>query len=269
MSKITNEKEITLNRPGLISAFKRYFTTYEKIWMAVIFVLTLVMALIFPEEDVRDGNGVIIASGLVLTILYLFDTLIGCLCELLFSKQDKRAFLIYNIVEVIEITAMILLRTRFASMAVALFYWIPAHTLGYFQWRKHKDRKDSRITEVRGLKVWQTVLIFVVTIVWTVGFGYLIAAYSPETDFYSSDLIMKIVAYLDACLSIMSIIDGILMFFRSRESWWTWYLYIIIETVVNILSGQWILLVYKFGYVTNTTYGLIKWTKYIKAQKEE
>ena len=164
---------------------------------------------------------------------------------------------------------MILLRTRFASMAVAIFYWIPAHTLGYFQWRKHKDKEDDTKTVVRGLKTWQTVLIFAVTIVWTIGFGYLIAAYSPETDFYSSDTVMKVVAYLDACLSIMSIIDGILMFFRSRESWWTWYLYIIVETIVNILSGQWILLVYKFGYVTNTTYGLVKWTKYIKTQKEK
>ncbi len=254
------------------SIFKRlneYFNTYEKVWMLVIVILTLVMSILLPEEDVHDENGIVIASGLVLTILYLFDSIIGCLCELLFSKQNKIAFLIYNVVEVIEITAMILLRTRFASMAVALFYWIPAHTLGYFQWRRHKDKKDETKTVVRGLKTWQTILIFAVTIVWTVGFGYLIAAYSPETDFYSSNMIMKVVAYLDACLSIMSIIDGILMFFRSRESWWTWYLYIIVETVVNILSGQWILLVYKFGYITNTTYGLIKWTKYIKEQKKE
>ena len=62
----------------------------------------------------------------------------------------------------------------------------------------------------------------------------------------------------------MSIIDGILMFFRSNESWWTWYLYIAVETAINIISGQWILLVYKLGYLTNTTYGIIKWTKYIK-----
>lgn len=247
----------------LIKKFNQYFTTYEKIWMLTIFLLSLVMSILLPEEDT---NGV---SGVLITVLYFFDVIIGCLCELLFSKQNKWGFLIYNLVEIIEITVLIIIRARFASMAVALFYWIPAHTLGFFQWRKYKDRIDERKTVVRKLKTWQTVLIFVLTIVWTLGIGYLVAKYSPETDFYSSDTIVKVVAYLDACLSIMSIIDGILMFFRSRESWWTWYLYIIIETIVNIISGQWVLLIYKFGYVTNTTYGLVKWTKYIKQNQSE
>ena len=30
------------------------------------------------------------------------------------------------------------------------------------------------------------------------------------------------------------------------------------------MAGQWILLVLKAGYLTNTTYGYIKWTQYIK-----
>lgn len=245
-------------RKNLWEWLKGYFTTYEKFWMLSMVALTIALAVIFPEDDT---NGV---SGLVITILYVFDVLIGLLCELLFSKQNKWGFLIYNIVEVIEIVTMIILRTRFASMAVAMFYWIPAHTLGFFQWRRFRDKKDSNKTVVRRLKVWQTVLIFALTIIWTLGIGYLVAKYSPETDFYSNDILIKVIAYMDACLSIMSIIDGILMFFRSRESWWTWYLYIAVETAINIISGQWILLVYKLGYLTNTTYGLIKWTKYIK-----
>lgn len=250
-------------KESLFVRLKNYFTTYEKIWMLTIFVLTLVMSILLPEDDT---NGV---SGVLITVLYFFDVIIGCLCELLFSKQNKWAFLIYNLVEIIEITVLIILRARFASMAVALFYWIPAHTFGFFQWRKHKDKKDETKTVVRKLKAWQTVLIFALTIIWTAVIGYLVAKYSPETDFYSNDKVVVAVAYLDACLSIMSIIDGILMFFRSRESWWTWYLYIIIESIVNIISGQWILLVYKFGYLTNTTYGIFKWTDYIKKQKNE
>lgn len=241
---------------------KRYFSTYEIIWMISMFVLTLVMSILLPEED---ANGV---SGVIITVLYFFDVIIGLFCELLFSKQNKWAFLIYDVVELIEIAVLIILRARFASMAVAMFYWIPAHTLGFFMWNRHKDRRDKKKTVVRSLKKWQTVLIMVLTVVWTFGIGYLVAKYSPETDFYSSDTIEVVVAYLDAALSIMSIIDGILMFFRSRESWWTWYLYIIIETIVNIISGQWILLVYKLGYLTNTTYGMIMWTKYIKNNKE-
>ena len=43
----------------------------------------------------------------------------------------------------------------------------------------------------------------------------------------------------------------------------------ILEMLINILSGQWALLPLKIGYLTNTTYGYIKWTKYIKAHKTE
>jgi nicotinamide mononucleotide transporter len=34
------------------------------------------------------------------------------------------------------------------------------------------------------------------------------------------------------------------------------------------MAGQWVLLPLKVGYLTNTTYGYIKWSKYIKAQPE-
>ena len=37
-----------------------------------------------------------------------------------------------------------------------------------------------------------------------------------------------------------------------------------LEAAINIISGQYVLLVLKLGYLTNTTYGYIKWTKYIK-----
>ena len=258
-----NTEAVIENKESVLIRLKKYFTTYEKLWMLGITVLAIVMAIIFPEDD---ANGV---SGIIITVLYVIDAVVGSLCELLFSKQNKWGFLIYNFVEVIELTTMIILRTRFASMAVCLFYWIPAHTLGFFQWRKFTDKREKAKTVVRKLKWWQTVLIMSLTLFWTFAIGYLVAKYSPETDFYANDKLIVIVAYLDACLSIMSIIDGILMFFRSNESWWTWYLYIIIETIINIISGQWVLLVYKLGYLTNTTYGIIMWTKYIKKNEKE
>ena len=42
-----------------------------------------------------------------------------------------------------------------------------------------------------------------------------------------------------------------------------------LETAINIISGQWVLLVLKAGYLTNTTYGYIKWTQYIKSHQKQ
>ena len=38
--------------------------------------------------------------------------------------------------------------------------------------------------------------------------------------------------------------------------------------VINILSGQYVLLILKLGYLTNCTYVYIKWSNYIKYKKE-
>lgn len=247
-----------LKKQNIFSRLLNYFTTYEKCWLITLTIIAIVMSFLLPEEDT---NGI---SGILITIFYCFDVILGNLCELLTSKQSRWSFMIYNIVEFIEIAVLIMIRARFASMAIAIFFWIPAHTISFFRWNKHKDKNDQTKTVVRTLKPWQSIIMILLCIVWTLGVGYLMVAFAPETNFFTSPIIEKIVAYSDACLSIISIIDGILLLFRFKEAWWIWYLYIAIETMVNIISGQWILLVYKIGYLTNTTYGLIKWNKYIK-----
>ena len=63
----------------------------------------------------------------------------------------------------------------------------------------------------------------------------------------------------------MGVVNGVFILLRLREQWIAWYLCAALEAVINILSGQFVLLILKLGYFTNTTYGYIKWTKYIKS----
>ena len=56
---------------------------------------------------------------------------------------------------------------------------------------------------------------------------------------------------------------------RYREQWIAWFIDAILEAVINILSGQYVLLVLKLGYLTNSVYGYMKWTNYIKTHKQE
>lgn len=79
----------------------------------------------------------------------------------------------------------------------------------------------------------------------------------------------NIVCYIDACASAVGIANGVFILLRYREQWIAWYICSALETVINILAGQWILLVLKVGYLTNTTYGYIKWTKYIREHKKD
>ena len=75
---------------------------------------------------------------------------------------------------------------------------------------------------------------------------------------------LKVVCYLDACCSAVGIANGLAILFRYTEQWIAWFISTILETAMNIIAGQWVLLILKAGYLTNTTYGFIKWTKYVK-----
>ncbi|MBR0213297.1 MAG: nicotinamide mononucleotide transporter, partial [Solobacterium sp.] len=99
--------------------------------------------------------------------------------------------------------------------------------------------------------------------------GYLISGLDIKTDFITSNSIETAIAYIDACASAVGVANGLFIFFRLREQWIAWYICALLESVINIISGQYVLLVLKLGYFTNTTYGYIKWSRYIKTHREE
>ena len=241
-----------------------YFSLYEKIWLTAVTVLALTFAVLFPEEDIGGVNGGIIMA------LYLADTFFNVLCELLISKQSKWNFIVSLLVEITEITICIICMYRFATLAVTLFFWIPCDIISFITWHRHPDKEKKELTVVRSLKGWQEIMLIAAIAVWTVGIGYLLTKISPDYGILANDpLSAKIVCYLDAACSAVGIANGVFILLRFREQWIAWYISALLETVMNILSGQWVLLVLKAGYLSNTTYGYIKWTKYIKEHKKE
>ncbi|MBP5279099.1 MAG: nicotinamide mononucleotide transporter, partial [Erysipelotrichaceae bacterium] len=222
-----------------------------------------IFAVIFPEES---ANGV---NGIWIMLLYLLDTFLNILCELLISKQSRYNFLVSVLVEITEIVICLVLMYRFATMVVTLFFWLPIDILSFINWSNHKDEAEDELTMVRRLKGYQEVLVIVGIALWTLGVGYLISGLDINTDFIRNDNIETLIIYLDACASAVGIANGLFIFFRLREQWIAWYVCAALEAVINILSGQYVLLILKLGYFTNTTYGYIKWSRYIRSHKEE
>lgn len=205
----------------------------------------------------------------VITICYLLDVVLNIACELLISKQSKWNFIVSLGVEVVEILVCIFCAYRFATMASTLFFWIPCDIISFVIWHRHPDEQEDDVTIVKKLTPWQDVLIVVGIIVWTLGVGYALTFIEVEGGIFGNNVLIKNIAcYLDACASAVGIVNGLLILFRYREQWFAWYICSLIETAINIMAGQWILLVLKAGYLTNTTYGYIKWTKYIKQHNQ-
>ena len=250
---------------AVMAYFGQHFTLYEKCWFLGIMILAAIFAIIFPEES---AGGV---SGIVIMLLYLADTFLNILCELLISKQSKWNFIVSVFVEITEILICIVLSYRFATMATTLFFWLPIDIISFFNWnrKKNTDAEQDELTKVRTLKGWQEIVIIVGIAVWTVVVGYFLSGLDITSELFGgNDLLADVVCYIDACASAVGIVNGLAILFRFREQWIAWYICSILEAVINILAGQYVLLVLKVGYLTNTTYGYLKWTKYIKEHPE-
>ncbi len=243
---------------AIMMLFSKQFTTYEKSWFMIIMVLATIFSVAFPEEN---ANGV---NGIIIMLLYLLDTFLNILCELLISKQSRYNFLVSVFVEIVEIITCIVLMYRFATMAVTLFFWLPIDIMSYINWSKHKDVDENELTAVRKLKGYQEALVIIGIIVWTIVIGYFISGLDIATDFYNNKTLETAIIYIDACASAVGIANGLFIFFRLREQWIAWYICSFLEAIINIISGQYVLLILKIGYFTNTTYGYIKWSQYIK-----
>ena len=240
-----------------------FFTTYEKVWFLSIMALATVVSVLFPEES---ANGV---NGIVIMLLYLLDTFLNILCELLISKQSRYNFLVSVAVEICEIAICLVLMYRFATMATTLFFWLPIDILSFINWSRHKDDVEEELTAVRRLKGYQEVLIILAIIVWTLVVGYFLSGLNIRTDFFAGNKDLEtIVSYMDACASAVGVANGLFIFFRLREQWIAWYICALLEAIINIITGQYVLLVLKLGYFTNTTYGYIRWSRYIRTHKE-
>lgn len=236
-----------------------FFTTYEKIWFFSVLGLAITVAVMFPEEEVNGVRG-----GVIMT-LYLADTFFSVLCELLISKQSKWNFIVSLFIEITEIAICLVLAYRFATMAVTLFFWIPCDIVSFVIWNRHPDSEKSELTEVRKLSGFAELAILLGIAIWTIGIGYIMTNINIVTDLFGGNRNLEVLCcYLDACVSAVGICNGIFILFRIREQWIAWYISAILESVINIVSGQWVLLVLKAGYLTNTTYGYIKWTRYIR-----
>lgn len=247
----------------IVLLFSNFFTTYEKCWFITILVFAAIVSYFFPEED---ANGI---NGTLIMFLYLLDTFLNILCELLISKQSRYNFLVSILIEIVEIITCIALMYRFATMAVTLFFWLPIDIISFVNWSKHKDEIQDELTIVRSLKGYQELFIILGIIVWTIVVGYFISGLSIVSDFINNKTIETIIVYLDACASAVGIANGLFILFRLKEQWVAWYICAILESIINIMSGQYVLLVLKLGYFTNTTYGYIKWSNYIKTRNKK
>jgi len=251
MKENTNVQTETKPKNKFVS-FIKSFTPYQIIYLLSVIVLVALFAIFLPDEMLEDTSNTFVLICSVIAVLA------NPVCELLISKQSKWNFIVSIIF--IEITESVLLFSvgNYATALISIIFWIPIDIASFISWHKHPDKKEEELTVVKKLKWWQTLLSVAAIIGFGFGVGYILTLIPGAED-----------TYVDAFVSALGMSNGILLLLRYNEQWIAWILCLIMDTVLYIQNGSYIMLITIFAMMVNTVYGFVKWLLYIKNNKKE
>lgn len=223
-----------------------YFSTYEKCWLFILSAVGITLGILFPEE-----NG-------WLRVFEIITLIGGCTCELLVSKQSKWCFVVsfffYDLTE----TVIYVADGLYISALFEVIFWMPILVVSFFSWNKKQDDENAELTKVKQINWKRDLVMFLIVLGVSFGTGALFTYIGFLAEGMSD------VWYLDALANTFSVLNGLFLWLRYKEQWLPWYGVTIVEAILWIIHGNWVMLVLSVGYLTNTTYGLIKWNKYIR-----
>lgn len=258
------EKTTNNKKENFIVRLWKYFTTYEKLWLVSLWAIGITLTFLFPDiEGVADQY---VTLALILSVITLMG---GCSCELLLSKQSKWAFIVSFLFYDLTFTGVCLLSGRWVTATIEFLFWMPMLFISFFTWNKRKDKENKNVAVVKSVKYkyLKELFIFIAVLIVSAGLGFLFTILDPLIS--GSGLSLSELWYIDVLAAAFNVCNGLFLWLRYREQWIAWYGVIICETVLYIISHNWALLILEVGYLTNTTYGFIKWGRYIKKHKNE
>lgn len=231
-------------------SFIKSFNLYEIIWLLSVVVILTVAMIWLPDVMFEDTSPLIVICS-VLSIVA------NPICELMISKQSRYNFIVSIVF--IEITEMIIYGSLglYASAVVSLVFWVPIDIASFVNWSKNKDEKKEELTKVKKLNWWQDVMVVLAIAVFSFVVGYILSLIPGCED-----------TYLDACVSAVGMANGILLLLRYNEQWYAWFAYLILDGLLWILSGHYIMLITTVAMMMNTCYGFVKWIIYIARKRK-
>ena len=235
-----------------LKEFFKSFTPYQIIYLSMVIVMVILFSIFLPDEMLEDMSNPLVVTCSIIAVIA------NPICELLISKQSRWNFILSIVC--IEVTESILyFSLGYYSVAlVSIIFWIPIDIASFVNWTKHPDAKDEIVTEVKRLTWWQDILMLLGILAFGFGVGYILTLIPGAED-----------TYLDAFVSAVGMANGILLLLRYNEQWIAWIITLILDAVLYIISGSYIMLMTVFAMMVNTIYGFVKWLIYIKHHEKE
>ena len=248
MESITEEKK----KNNWFVKIWNYFTTYEKIWLFLLTTAGIVLAILFPGDETRTWVRIIECVTLVG----------GITCELLLSKQTRWAFVVSFLFYDLTQTVIYIVNGYYVNALYEIIFWIPILFVDFFAWNKMKDKENDDLTVVKKINWKLDLVLFFIILGVSLAIGALFTVISITAEGMSDYW------WLDALGGALNVLNGLFILLRFREQWIPWIGVCLVEAVMWCISGRYVLLILSLGYLTNSIYGYIKWTKYIKTHPQ-
>lgn len=223
---MTNIKEV------LKQEFVYGYTTAERIYMAAMVLLQVIVFIIHPDSALNIIAGL---TGVVATVL---------------CAKGKMSFYFIGFIQTGTYLYLSYLNRFYGEVIENIFYLVTM-VWGIFVWKHNMTTDDTGATQVETLKfsakqwVASTILIVVATYV----FGRFLVSIGSQQ------------AYTDSATNVLALFGQLLLVKRYREQWLYWILLDLLCIKLWFVAGNWSMVAMYVGWTINCLYGWYNWTK--------
>lgn len=214
------------------------YTLFDKLFMVSMILFQIVMFILMPDSWISIVSGI---SGVISVVL---------------CAKGKISFYYIGFIQTISYL-FLAFQNRFYGEVIENVFYLVTMVIGIFIWQKHMfvDKKESRQVESLKFKPWMWVVSIAITIVGTIGMGYVL------------NLIGSQQAYTDAATNVFALFGQFLMIKRYKEQWIWWLLVDLFCIKMWFVAGNWCMVAMYIAWTVNCIYGWYNWTKLQKEIK--
>lgn len=219
----------------LINEFWTGYSLFEKLFLASMLILQIVVFCISPDTPLNIIAGI---AGVIAVVL---------------CAKGKISFYFIGFIQTFSYLYLAWTNHFYGEVIENVFYLVTM-VWGIYLWRKNMNKNDDDTSDVKAKKF--TLLQWVLSIVGTIIATILVGMWL--------DSIGSNQAYLDAATNVMAIFAQLLMVWRFREQWIWWIIIDIICIIMWFNVGNWSMVAMYIAWTANCIYGWYNWTKLSK-----
>lgn len=251
---------------------KEKFTMFEKIWVTIFTVLILGATCYFSYTGTDYTST---KSVLINWVISPVSALTGIASVILTAKGKLSSFW-FGIINTITYGYISIKSGVYGDAFLNLLYFLPMQFIGIHVWKNNLKNNTLKSNFLK-----HPILILLMSIIAWIGFSeflenannFFTTSMKKTSIFYSSFSKEKYGIYLDASTEIGQFIGQILLTLGRVESWIFWFLInvvsiymwtmVAIANPANLAFAVPTLIMY-VGYLVNSVYGYITWSKRAK-----